>query len=113
MKPILLTIAIMAATYALFAQEPVENYPVDAASVVQPGVPKGEVLKFTFDHSTIFPGTWREYWIYIPASTSPISLPVCTLTRMAYNGMHLRYSTTLFTGRKFQSPLGFSLRRAG
>lgn len=44
-----------------------ENYPADPASVEHPGVPKGEVLKFTFDHSTIFPGTWREYWVYIPA----------------------------------------------
>ncbi|HEX6427918.1 MAG TPA: SMP-30/gluconolactonase/LRE family protein [Niastella sp.] len=64
------------APVSLFAQAPVENYPVDAASVVQPGVPKGEVLKFTFDHSTIFPGTWREYWIYIPAQYRP-DKPAC------------------------------------
>src|SRR5262249_34097696 len=30
-------------------------------------VPKGEVIKFTFDHSKILPGTVRDYWIYIPA----------------------------------------------
>jgi gluconolactonase len=29
-------------------------------------VPKGEVLKFSFSNSTIFPGTLRDYWIYIP-----------------------------------------------
>jgi len=75
MKAILLTIAVMASS-ALFAQTPVENYSVDSASVVQPGVPKGEVLKFTFDHSTIFPGTWREYWIYIPAQYRP-DKPAC------------------------------------
>jgi gluconolactonase len=68
-------IAVMA-TSALMAQTPAENYPVDPASVVQPGVPKGEVLKFTFDHSTIFPGTWREYWIYIPAQYRP-DQPAC------------------------------------
>ncbi|WP_425614063.1 SMP-30/gluconolactonase/LRE family protein [Anatilimnocola sp. NA78] len=28
--------------------------------------PKGEVLKFTFADSKIFPGTTRDYWIYIP-----------------------------------------------
>lgn len=44
-----------------------ETYPVDSNSVVHPGVPKGEILKFTFTNSKIFPGTWREYWIYIPA----------------------------------------------
>lgn len=51
----------------LFAQAPVENYPADPASEEQTGVPKGEVLKFTFDQSKIFPGTWREYWVYVPA----------------------------------------------
>jgi len=64
------------ASSALFAQTPAENYSVDSASVVQPGVPKGEVLKFTFDHSAIFPGTWREYWIYIPAQYRP-DKPAC------------------------------------
>src|SRR5437660_11165155 len=52
---------------SLFAQVPVEKYPVDSASIEQAGVPKGEVLKFSFDHSTIFPGTTRDYCIYIPA----------------------------------------------
>ena len=60
----------------VFAQAPVEKYPVDSASLEMPGVPKGEVLKFTFDHSTIFPGTWREYWIYIPAQYRP-DQPAC------------------------------------
>jgi sugar lactone lactonase YvrE len=76
MKIILLTIAGILSQIMLFAQNPAENYPVDSASVVQPGVPKGEVLKFTFDHSTIFPGTWREYWIYIPAQYNP-GKPAC------------------------------------
>ena len=29
-------------------------------------VPEGEVLKFSFNKSQIFPGTIRDYWIYIP-----------------------------------------------
>ena len=32
----------------------------------QEGVPKGEVMHGTFDQSTVFPGTWREYWVYVP-----------------------------------------------
>lgn len=28
--------------------------------------PKGEVLKFSFDTSTIYPGSVRDYWIYVP-----------------------------------------------
>lgn len=50
-----------------FAQGVTENYPADPASIEQAGVPKGEVLKFTFDRSVIFPGTTRDCWVYIPA----------------------------------------------
>src|SRR5882672_8032311 len=60
----------------VFAQAPVEKYTTDSASAEHPGVPKGEILKFTFDHSTIFPGTTREYWIYIPAQYRP-DQPAC------------------------------------
>jgi sugar lactone lactonase YvrE/enterochelin esterase-like enzyme len=61
---------------SVFAQVPAEQYPVDSASVEHAGVPKGEILKFTFDHSKIFPGTWREYWVYIPAQYKP-DQPAC------------------------------------
>ncbi len=60
----------------MFAQAPALKYTVDSASVVQPGVPKGEVIKFTFRNSTIFPGTTRDYWIYIPAQYRP-ETPAC------------------------------------
>ncbi len=60
----------------VIAQNAVEKYAEDSASLVQIGVPKGEVLKFTFDQSKIFPGTWREYWIYIPAQYKP-EQPAC------------------------------------
>ena len=42
----------------------------------QPGVPVGEVLKFRLDHSKIFPGTYRDYWIYVPAQYRP-EQPAC------------------------------------
>ena len=60
----------------VFGQAPVEKYPVDSASIEQAGVPKGEVLKFTFENSKIFPGTWREYWVYVPAQYRP-EKPAC------------------------------------
>ncbi|WP_080059473.1 SMP-30/gluconolactonase/LRE family protein [Spirosoma aerolatum] len=53
-----------------------ESYPVHPDTQPQEGVPKGEVLKFTFESSRIFPGTWREYWVYIPAQYQP-SQPAC------------------------------------
>jgi gluconolactonase len=62
---------------ALLAQTPPqENYPTHPDSVAQPGVPQGEVLKFTFDKSKIFPGTWREYWVYVPKQYAP-DKPAC------------------------------------
>jgi sugar lactone lactonase YvrE/enterochelin esterase-like enzyme len=35
-------------------------------SKVQPGTPTGEVIKGEFAESKVYPGTWREYWVYIP-----------------------------------------------
>jgi len=75
MKISLLSIALLTQTI-LFGQAPVEKYSVDSASVEHTGVPKGEVLKFTFDHSSIFPGTFREYWVYVPAQYDP-QQPAC------------------------------------
>lgn len=49
------------------AQQVTENYPVDSASVEHAGVPKGEVFKFTYEGSKIFPGTSREVSVYVPA----------------------------------------------
>jgi gluconolactonase len=45
-------------------------------SMPQTGVPKGEVLKFSFDRSRIFPGTYRDYWVYVPAQYRP-EQPAC------------------------------------
>ena len=57
----------MLAQFNLFAQPGAIKYDVDSASVEHAGVPKGELIKFTFDQSKIFPGTSRECWVYVPA----------------------------------------------
>ena len=59
-----------------FAQSSPEIYATDSASVEHPGVPKGELIKEHFDSSKIFPGTTRDYWIYIPAEYNP-DHPAC------------------------------------
>jgi len=74
MKSIFLFMCLLVQIFVV--GQPAENYPVDPASVEQPGVPRGEILKFVFDQSKIFPGTWREYWIYIPAQYKP-DKPAC------------------------------------
>ena len=60
----------------LFSQTPTELYPEDSASIEQLNVPKGELLKFTFENSKIYPGTWREIWVYVPAEYRP-NKPAC------------------------------------
>jgi len=50
---------------------------VAAALFVPPqDVPKGEVTKYTFDKSKIFPGTVRDYWVYVPKQYDPAK-PAC------------------------------------
>ncbi len=46
----------------------------DATSTSAP--PKGEVIQYTFDQSKIFPGTVRDYWIYVPKQYDPAK-PAC------------------------------------
>jgi sugar lactone lactonase YvrE/enterochelin esterase-like enzyme len=42
----------------------------------EPAVPKGELTKYTFDQSKIFPGTVRDYWVYVPRQYDP-ARPAC------------------------------------
>ena len=55
-QSILLLVAATLCVQISFAQQPPAEpaYPVDSASVEHPGVPKGEIIKCTFDHSAIF-----------------------------------------------------------
>jgi len=42
------------------------DYPLGPDSKPQPDVPKGTVLRFTFESSKIFPGTRHDCWVYVP-----------------------------------------------
>ncbi len=44
-----------------------EDYQLGPDSMVQDGVPKGMVTKGTWESTRIYPGTVRDYWIYVPA----------------------------------------------
>lgn len=63
-----LRIAILASFFSLpsFAAD---DYKPGPDSLPQPGVPKGEMLKdkYTAAEGSVFPGTEREYQIYLPA----------------------------------------------
>src|SRR6185295_18341469 len=53
-----------------------EDYPPGPDSQPHDGVPKGELIKFAFDQSKIFPGTTREVTIYVPKQYDPAK-PAC------------------------------------
>jgi len=48
------------------AQTPPPQMPLTPDSQVQPNTPTGDVIKGEFEGSTVYPGTWREYWVYVP-----------------------------------------------
>jgi enterochelin esterase family protein len=43
------------------------DYTLGVDSMPQDGVPRGTVEKRTWNESTIYPGTTRDYWVYVPA----------------------------------------------
>ena len=45
-------------------------------TIAQDVAPKGEVMKYSFESSKIFPGTSRDYWIYVPKQYTP-DKPAC------------------------------------
>ena len=60
------------------AQAAQEEYPLGPDSSRQPGVPQGALTHFTWTTSRIFPGTTRDYWVYVPAQYSP-NKPACVM----------------------------------
>jgi len=76
MKPrscLALGLALVLSVPPIFAADDYAPHP-DAQ--VQPGVPQGELLKFTFAASKIFPGTTREITVYVPKQYDPAK-PAC------------------------------------
>jgi len=54
-----------------------EDYPLGPDSQRQPGVPQGQVTKYTWS-SKVYPGTVRDYWVYVPAQYTP-DRPACVM----------------------------------
>ena len=70
------------------------DYPLGPDSNPQEGVPQGEI-KGPFEWtSDIFPGTVREYWVYVPTARSPRASSFCrTGCGVRRDGRFLRCST--------------------
>ncbi|MGI9473620.1 MAG: alpha/beta hydrolase [Rubripirellula sp.] len=51
---------------AVICDPALADYPLTSDSKPQAGVPKGTITQHKFSDSKIFPGTVRDYWIYVP-----------------------------------------------
>jgi enterochelin esterase family protein len=67
----LLTLALVSTAFAI------DDYTPGPDSQPKDGVPKGVVTKHTWE-SKIFPGTVRDWWIYVPAQYKP-EKPACVM----------------------------------
>ena len=54
-----------------------DEYPLGPDSQRQPGVPQGAITHDTWT-SRIFPGSVRDYWVYVPAQYTP-DKPACVM----------------------------------
>ncbi len=74
MKKLIALLALLPLS-PLLAEGP---YPVDPASVRKEGVPAGKVTQGKFAASKVYPGTERDYWIYVPAQYDAAK-PACLM----------------------------------
>jgi sugar lactone lactonase YvrE/enterochelin esterase-like enzyme len=86
----LISLLLLLASLSVVAAQTTDTYEAGPDSKPQPGVPKGETLKFSFNNSKIFPGTSREYWVYIPAQYTP-DKPACVY--IGQDGIQLQAPT--------------------
>jgi len=70
------TIALFSALFAC-SLHAADDYPLGPDSERHPDVPKGTVTKYTWT-SKIFPGTVRDYWVYVPAQYKS-DKPACVM----------------------------------
>ncbi len=75
----LVTVALI----TLFAQREstavaADDYKLGPDAKIQPGVPQGKILQRKWMNSKVFPGTVRDYWIYVPAQYDP-KKPACVM----------------------------------
>ena len=70
MRRIVLTVGIVMVCIAgaapVWSQQKID-YPVPREAVRQAGSPEGTVIQGSYAESKIYPGTQRDYWLYVPA----------------------------------------------
>ena len=76
MKRTLRFVAFVAALIVRLHGADLNDYVPGPDSRPQPGVPQGELIKFEFTASKIFPGTTRDVTLYVPKQYDPAK-PAC------------------------------------
>jgi gluconolactonase len=76
MRPSVLLLAL--AWTWIPAARAADDYKLGPDSLPKPGVPAGAVTQHVFKDSKIFPGTTRDYWVYVPAQYDPAH-PACLM----------------------------------
>ena len=61
-----LFVAALVLSFSLTRAFPADDYKLGPDSQPQAGVPAGTVEKFAFKASKVYPGTERDYWVYVP-----------------------------------------------
>jgi gluconolactonase len=76
-----LTLSLLLTSHATSqSKRPTESYPLHPDSIHQPNVPQGTVTQHTFTDSLLFPGTERDYFVYVPAQYKPgAKKPACLM----------------------------------
>ena len=106
--------ALALAAPPLFAAD---DYKLGPDSMEQPGVPKGEITKHSWTESKIYPGTVRDYWVYVPAQYDA-SKPACVMVfqdgggYVSTNGSY-RVPVVFDITHSTQSPAGLGDKTGG
>src|SRR5688572_7416509 len=66
----LLSVCLLALANCLPLSFAADDYTLGPDSIPREGVPRGEVSKYSWN-SRIFPGTVRDYWVYVPRQYVP------------------------------------------
>ena len=74
MRLFLVCLASFCAVGVTFA----EDYQLTTDSIPKAGVPQGNVTQHRWVDSKIYPGTERDYWIYVPAQYDSAK-PACVM----------------------------------
>jgi enterochelin esterase family protein len=80
-----------------------DEYKLGPDSFPQEGVPRGEVTKYSFTNSAVYPGTVRDYWVYVPKQYDPAK-PAAFMVFQdggSYQNTNGQYRTTVV----FENPI--------